>query len=228
MNSKDIIRENNEKRKLLNEENLAYYQDMLVYIRLNGGKSEQATEEVLLELLEHLIQAQEEGKSAVEIFGDDPKDYSKAIIKEIPNESNTVRIPFIAYIVVQFLAIISLVNGIVGSGMYYFFELGSSTTVVSLGSGFLIVCINLFLLYLFITFVLKWIKRSTDKKPNKWLEFLQLWLISVVMIGTFIAVSYFMPGFGSEIRFPTIAFAGIGIALYLISYMMNKKLRLTK
>lgn len=227
MNSKDIIKVNNEKRKLLTEENLAYYEDMLVYIRASAKKSEQAIEEVLLELLEHLIQAQKEGKSATEIFDDDPKDYADDITREVPNESNAVRIPFIAYIAIQFLAIISLVNGVVGYGLYYFFELGSNTRVFSLGSGFLIVCIDLFLLYLFIILLLNWLKYSTNKKTNIWLQLFQVWLFMTLFTGAFIAVLYFMPDFGTEISIPTIAFAGIGIVLYLISYLLNKKYRLT-
>lgn len=228
MDSKDIIKVNNEKRKLLNKENLAYYEDILVYIRTSAKKSEQAIEEVLLELLEHLIQAQEKGKIAAEVFGDNPKDYADDIIQEIPNESIAVKIPFIAYIVIQFLAVVSLVNGFVGSGLYYFFELGSNYTTFSLGSGLVIVGIDLFLLYIFITIILKWLKRSTEKKPKKWLEFFQIWVISTLMIVSFILVFYFMPSFGTEIKIPTIIFTGIGIVLYLISYLLNKKFRLTK
>ena len=47
MNSKDIIKLNNNLREKLSEENKEVYEDMLVYIRLNANKSEQQTEEVL-------------------------------------------------------------------------------------------------------------------------------------------------------------------------------------
>ena len=48
MKVKDIIKVNNQKRDELNEENLAHYEDMLLYIRLSSAKSEHDTEEILL------------------------------------------------------------------------------------------------------------------------------------------------------------------------------------
>lgn len=72
MNSQELIKLNNKKREKLNEENLKYYEDMLVYLRLSFLKSEQETEELLNELLDHLLEAQEEGKDFTEVFGDDP------------------------------------------------------------------------------------------------------------------------------------------------------------
>ncbi|WP_347862474.1 hypothetical protein U0355_04750 [Salimicrobium sp. PL1-032A] len=58
MQKKEMIKSNNEKRKELTEENREYYEDMLLYIRLSYSKSEQDMEEVLAELLDHLLEAQ--------------------------------------------------------------------------------------------------------------------------------------------------------------------------
>ncbi|WP_339288736.1 DUF1129 family protein [Ureibacillus sp. FSL K6-0786] len=71
---KELIRQNNEKRKQLTPENQQYYENLLVYIRANLSRNERATEEVLLEMLEHLLEAQKEGKTASEVFGKNPKD----------------------------------------------------------------------------------------------------------------------------------------------------------
>ncbi|OEF97171.1 DUF1129 family protein [Desulfuribacillus alkaliarsenatis] len=56
--------------------NLKYYEDMLIYIRFSYNKSDQEVEEVLSELLDHLLDAQAEGKTAYEVFGDEPKKYA--------------------------------------------------------------------------------------------------------------------------------------------------------
>ncbi|WP_245835660.1 DUF1129 family protein [Virgibacillus ndiopensis] len=230
MNAKEIITLNNEKREQLNEKNLAYYEDMLIYIRLQYNKSEQQTEEVLLEILEHLLQAQEEGRTAEDIFGNDPKTYCRELIGEIPKENNSHQLLFITYIGLQFLAIISLVHGFIGFGLHYFFDLGTKTLQFSLGSGTVNVIIFLLLLWLFITLVLKWIKRSAfqEKKTKKWVEFLQLWSISTGTIGLFVSVPFFMPSFGTVITIPTLLIACVGIILYVISFVMNKKMRITK
>lgn len=76
MNAEELIQINNEKRKELTKENKEYYEDMLVYVRLSYDKSEQETEEILTELLDHLVEAQEEGTTAKDVFGQEPKKYA--------------------------------------------------------------------------------------------------------------------------------------------------------
>jgi DNA-binding ferritin-like protein (Dps family) len=78
MDSNDLIEINTEKRKQLNKQNEAYYDNMLVYIRTHLTISEQQTEELLLEILDHLLEAQDHGKSAAQVFGDDPQVYGRA------------------------------------------------------------------------------------------------------------------------------------------------------
>lgn len=167
MIAKEIIELNNEKRKELIEENLAYYEDMLLYIRLSSARSEQYTEEVLLELLEHIIQAQEEGRSAVDVFGNNPKDYCQDLIGEIPKETRKRQVRFSTYIILQFLAIIAFVNGVIGFVTYYFFDLGSDLTTFSIGSGIAIVIIDLLILYLFIAIIFRWLRNSAFPKKKQ-------------------------------------------------------------
>ncbi|GGA84406.1 DUF1129 family protein [Ornithinibacillus halotolerans] len=229
MNSKDIVKLNNELREKLTATNKEIYEDMLVYIRLNN-KSEQHTEEVLYEILEHLIQAQEEGKTAQEVFGNNLKAYCDDLIKEIPNEKKSLAFLFGSYIIIYFLAILSTFKGIGEYAIYYFFDKGSNVFSFSLGSGIIVIITDLIILTVFILLVLKWIKSTTFKikKPKKWVEFLQIWLISTIFIGLSVLVPIIMPSFGAEISIPVISFAVLGVILFLIAYILNKKFRLTK
>lgn len=61
MNAQDMIKLNNKQRELLTPENEVAYSDMLVYLRLSNVP-EQQVEELLLEILDHLIEAQRENK----------------------------------------------------------------------------------------------------------------------------------------------------------------------
>ena len=70
-------------------ENEKYYSDMLIYIRLQLSLSEQQSEEVLMEMLDHLLDGQHEGKSAQDIFGADPKGYADEIIREFTEGTET-------------------------------------------------------------------------------------------------------------------------------------------
>jgi len=230
LNSKDFIKLNNDMREKLSEENKEIYEDMLVYIRLSGNKSEQQTEEVLFELLEHLLEAQKEGKSARDVFGNDFKKYCDELIAEIPGEERSFALVFGGYIVLYFLGILSTFYGLGNFLIHQFFDVGSSDYTFSIGSGITVVILDLLILSGFIIFVLRWLKNSTFKvkKPNKWVEFLRLWLISMIFIGATVGIPIIMPSFGSEITIPVLSFAIVGIIFFIISFILNKKFRITK
>src|SRR5699024_2584206 len=135
MEPKEIIALNNEKQKQLNEANAQDYEDMLVYIRISSTKSEQQTEEILLELLEHILHAQNEGKTARAIFSNDLKAYSQELIEEIPEEtmSNQIKLSFKFNLI--FLALIRFFKGLTYLIIYNLFDLGNITSTYYLGSG---------------------------------------------------------------------------------------------
>jgi DNA-binding ferritin-like protein (Dps family) len=83
MNSKELIALNNEKRELLNEENKEIYEEMLTYVRMMNI-AEHHIEEVLMDLLDHLLDAQAHGKTAYNVFGKDPKAYCDELISALP------------------------------------------------------------------------------------------------------------------------------------------------
>ena len=88
--TKDLVRENNQKQKLLTKENEKLYSDFLLYIRTNFNVSEQEGEEILMDILDHLLAAQEEGRTAEDLFGDDPKAYADELIELLPSPKKGV------------------------------------------------------------------------------------------------------------------------------------------
>ncbi|UUZ91892.1 hypothetical protein LJK87_41425 [Paenibacillus sp. P25] len=78
MKLKEMIHENNRLREELSAENREYYEEMLVYIRSSDIHQRKA-EEPLLEMLQHLLEAQREGRSAVHVFGDQPARYCQEL-----------------------------------------------------------------------------------------------------------------------------------------------------
>ncbi|WP_068676161.1 DUF1129 family protein [Oceanobacillus sp. Castelsardo] len=229
MNAKDIIKLNNEKREQLSESNKTYYEDMLMYIRLNTNKSEQQTEEVLLELLEHLLEADNNGQTAKDVFGEDLKAYCNELISEIPGEKTSKNVSFIAFLILDLIAIVSIFQGVVGYGLYLF-GLGSKYFSFPIGSGLVIVIIDLIILAIWIIVILKWLKNSSfkEKKPKKWVEFLQIWLICMAFIGLSVGVFIVMPDFGNTVNIHLLAVAIIGVVLYIVKIIINNKYRITK
>lgn len=229
MNAKDLVKENNKKRELLNEENLKDYEEMLAYIRIQN-KSEQQSEEILMELLDHLLEAQEQGKNARDIFGEDLKAYCKELIHELPREKNSDKVIFLVYLGLNLLGLVGIVISIISLAGHYFFNLGSKVFNFYLGTGIVVLIIDLLLLALFIYIILKWINGSLFKKSptRKWVEFLQLWIISMLFIGSTMLVLIFMPEFGNLVSVPFFIVLIVSFVLYLSSVIINKKLRLTK
>lgn len=223
MKAKELIQLNNEKREQLNEENLKDYEDMLTYIRLASAKSEQQTEEILLELLDHALIAQEEGKTMRDVFGDDLKAYSQEVIEEIPKETRKKQFKFAIRLILLLLAIWTLFSGVINSGLYYIFGFGENTSSFHLGSSILIIGINILISFGMVYFVLEWLKTSTfrEKKKSTWVEFFQVWIIMTLVTGVFFCVIYFMPTFGIEFSLPIIIFIPLGLILYGISHLLK-------
>lgn len=230
MHAKDLIKLNNEKRELLNIENRQDYEDMLEYIRMHHNKSEQQTEELLIELLDHLLDAQDQGKSAKDIFGDDLKAYCQELIIELPVERISINLMFISYLVLNLLGLIGMFVGIVDFILYQFVGIGEQTFNFSLGSGIVIIIIDFLILALFVYVVFLWINGSLfkNKKAKKWLEFIQIWFICTLFIVLSVGVLHFMPAFGMPVSIPHLAIIAVGAILYLSSMLLNKKYRITK
>ena len=71
MRINDVIGENNELQKQLNMMNTAYYEQVVIYGRMQGAlKSDQLVEAMLLDILRDILDAQRDGHDAQAIFGD--------------------------------------------------------------------------------------------------------------------------------------------------------------
>lgn len=104
MTEKEMVKLNNEKRKLLTPENEAAYGDMLIYLRFTSVPQKQM-EELLLEILDHLLEAQEDGKNAHDIFGEDLKAYCDELINSSEHQNSFQQATVIGFAVSLLLAI---------------------------------------------------------------------------------------------------------------------------
>ncbi|KFM98595.1 DUF1048 domain-containing protein [Bacillus clarus] len=104
MQAKDMVELNNKKRKLLTPENEAAYGDMLIYLRFTSVPQKQM-EELLLEILDHLLEAQEDGKNVRDIFGEDLKAYCDELINSSEHQNPFQKSAVIGFAVSLLLAI---------------------------------------------------------------------------------------------------------------------------
>ncbi|KMJ56895.1 hypothetical protein AB685_19435 [Bacillus sp. LL01] len=130
--TKKLIEENNEKRKFLNDDNLELYEDFLVYIRTDLRVAEHEGEELLMELLDHMLEAQHEGRPGKDLFGEDPKAYADELIEGLPSEKKRETIPFIATILFNLIGWGAINVGIVYLVLSQFVEVKDSISLSSL------------------------------------------------------------------------------------------------
>lgn len=83
MNTDEMIQMNHRLREKLTPENREYYEKMLLYLRSSSVPQRQS-EELLLEWLGHLLEAEKQGKTAREVFGPDPEGYCEELVTAMP------------------------------------------------------------------------------------------------------------------------------------------------
>jgi uncharacterized membrane-anchored protein len=221
MDAKKLIEENNRKRELLTPENEAYYSDMMIYIRLQWRLSEQQSEEVLMEMLDHLLEGQEEGKTAKDIFGEDPKAFADEIIEQLPKEKKRDDIPFVAGIVGNIIGWVLIIRGVLLLVLSPFIEVKTEVNlfavlVVSLG----IACF----VSLMIWFILKLINNSLFKENrNTKKDMAKAGLVGAAGMAAVILTAKFTPQIGPSFDFPWWASLIAGGILQLILYATKKK-----
>lgn len=94
MEKNELIEVNADLQESLTEENSKYYEKLIVYIRIMAFfRDEKKSEELLLEILRDILDGQEQGLSAEEYFGKNPKKIANEIIKQLPiNLFDTIKI----------------------------------------------------------------------------------------------------------------------------------------
>ncbi|QGH32962.1 DUF1129 family protein [Gracilibacillus salitolerans] len=219
-----LIAENNEKRKLLNKENKKIYEDMLMYVRLSYNKSEAETEEVLMELLDHLLILQHEGREASELFGTDPKKYADEIVGELP-QTITKKVLMLFFMgVFYFLGVAAFINGLVSTILYFGFGQLESIKTYYIGSLSINTLLSLGIAFLVVYSVIRYFRWSCFKNISKIFELLFTGVIfGALPFGIFLALFYFMPPFGPSITIEVYWLIIIGICFYVLGSVFKRK-----
>ncbi|WP_143416220.1 DUF1129 family protein [Geobacillus sp. E263] len=230
MNAKDLVKLNNEKRKQLNEHNRNYYEDMLVYIRSHLLLSEQQSEELLMELLDHLLEAQKHGKSAEDVFGKDPKAYCDELIRQLPKEKKRNIYAFIGYLAIRLFALIALATGAVELAAELFTDVDDT---VYLGKVFVLFVIDFAVILLVVALVMhsvrKFVFRDVSSTfSSKVKEFLVVLIAFCLVIGIFVLAERIVPEFGYRIEAGGMVRILVGLLVLAMTWSLNKKFRITK
>ena len=212
---KKIIAENNDKRELLSTGNKAYYEDFLTYTRSTFLKDERSREEVLLEMLDHLLLAQKDGKSAEAVFGKNPKELADDIIENLPTEPFKYVFTFGLELIATLLACYTIVVGIMDM-------ITSQEKTIYLGNALIVVGTSLATLAVLIYVIFYYLKKeSFEKKKSK---SLYVYSTLILLVGSFspILLMKTLSPIGQEIELGRYGMFSIGCLLTLVTFLMKK------
>lgn len=178
--TQQLIANNNVLRKDLNPENAKYYDDLLVYVRTAGILyDDYEVESRLFEILQDILDAQKDGSTAKEYFGQHPNEVADQLISNFPKITPQKQLKFYG-IIFGISAIWTLI-----------LQMNSQSRQLNLAPFLLN---GIFLLFL-IWGILWFIHQSVYPKliQNKKLGLLSTWIVSIFSILIFIGIQFFKP-----------------------------------
>ncbi|WP_052254706.1 DUF1129 family protein [Salinicoccus sp. YB14-2] len=220
--TKALIQENNDKRELLTGDNKKMYEDFLVYLRTDLRIDEYQGEEILMEILNHLLEAQADGVDADEIFGNNPKGFADELIAELPSEKKRGRTDFIAGQFLNIVAFLLIIQGMLSFVLPYFTEIDQS---VGLGNTVLLGIMITIIVLTAIRVVFKLIRQSLFKENHKKAEriaMLKAAVYGMFGFGIIMAAAVFVPEFGPVINVEWWAYIIGGLVVYVIGKLVKK------
>ena len=224
MNVKELIEQNNQKRKNLNEENKKTYTDLMLYIRTKLTLSEKQSEEVLIEMLDHLLDAQEEGKTANQVFGEDPQVFADELIEQLPEEEKRDMVKFVGQLAFSLVGWFLVARGIV---MLLFSSFVDVSTTVYMIPTLIIFVLLAGIVFLGVKVIFGLIHHSLFKeKSNDKMNMVKVGLFGGGSFAVILAANYYIRGFGPTFEFPWTASIGAGTVFLLISWLMKFKTKI--
>ncbi len=222
VNAQKLIDEMNEKSKQLTKENLRFFEDMMVYVRLASNKSELETEEILTEILDHLILAQEDGRTAGQVFGSNPKQFADDIIGELPKLVKKKTTLMFTMVILYFLSTYFIFTSIFNLVGFYFLKFGSPTKEFYLGSMVVELLLSIPIAFLCLYGVIAYFRWQCFRKISKTIEYLSYGLYGILSTGLFFIIIYFMPDFGTLVKIPEYYVLILGVFLFLAADRTKK------
>lgn len=215
-----LIEENNGKRQLLNEENLGLYEEFLLYIRSDLRIDEQAGEEVLMDLLDHLLEAQEEGKTGRDLFGDRPQAYADELIDALPKEKKRNVAVFVLSQVLGLAGWFSIAFGATYAVLSLFREVD---TAIPLGNILMIVGTIAVVSLAAASLIFKMIRSALFRpKKKQSVEYVKAGLYGAGSFAVILLLVWLLPEFGPVIRLQWWVYVLIGLALLAVTKLIDR------
>lgn len=216
----ELIEENNHKRELLNVENEKVYEDLLLYLRTDLRIDEHAGEEILMDLLDHLVEAQEDGKSAKELFGESPQKYADELIENLPSQKRRNVFLFSASQVLGLTGWFAASFGMISLIVSFFRPVDNS---IALGSLLLMLLSVMLVAFVGVSVIFKIIRSSVfQAEKKKWQAYVKAGLYGAAAFACVVLMAWLFQDFGPVIKLEWWLFLLIGLVFLAFSKLMYK------
>ncbi|MFP7333588.1 DUF1129 family protein [Shouchella clausii] len=211
---KALIEENNRLRQQLTPDNLKLYEDMMLYIRTDLRLAEYESEQILMEMLHHIVDSQKDGKTAKDVFGGNPKDYAEELIAELPREKKRNVAQFIIAQVVVLIGIVCLVEGL---GKLVLPLFGLKGPVVITGNLMVTLLMGIIGTGVAVYWIFKQIRKDLfTEGTNSKKQYIKTGLIGAVAFMAMVGIVYLLPDWGIPLTFAWWTYVLIGMTLLII------------
>ncbi|AST95731.1 DUF1129 family protein [Shouchella clausii] len=211
---KALIEENNRLRQRLTPDNLKLYEDMMLYIRTDLRLAEYESEQILMEMLHHIVDSQKDGKTAKDVFGGNPKDYAEELIAELPREKKRNVAQFIIAQVVVLIGIVCLVEGL---GKLVLPLFGLKGPVVITGNLMVTLLMGIIGTGVAVYWIFKQIRKDLfTEGTNSKKQYIKTGLIGAVAFMAMVGIVYLLPDWGIPLTFAWWTYVLIGMFLLII------------
>ncbi|PAD93333.1 DUF1129 family protein [Shouchella clausii] len=211
---KALIEENNRLRQQLTPDNLKLYEDMMLYIRTDLRLAEYESEQILMEMLHHIVDSQKDGKTAKDVFGGNPKDYAEELIAELPREKKRNVAQFIIAQVVVLIGIVCLVEGL---GKLVLPLFGLKGPVVITGNLMVTLLMGIIGTGVAVYWIFKQIRKDLfTEGTNSKKQYIKTGLIGAVAFMAMVGIVYLLPDWGIPLTFAWWTYVLIGMFLLII------------
>ncbi|MCI1859844.1 MAG: DUF1129 domain-containing protein [Sporolactobacillus sp.] len=180
LSAAEMIARNNQWREQLTTENREYYEKLLLYLRTTGlFYDDREIEGLLLEILQDILDAQNDGQRAADFFGKNPQQAADALIGRLGKASWKERLKWMGLLF----------------GISSFFSVLGALINPQQGINLLVLVLNGVLSFLGIELIVLSLHRSIYTKiiRGKWLTFLSIWLFVMTVFGLFILIAWLTP-----------------------------------
>lgn len=199
--TKELINKNNELRENLIPENKEYYENLFLYIRTSGlFYDEYEVETLLIQILQDIISAQENGESAMDFFGKSPQEAADELVSNLGHESKIeiLKLAGIIFGISAFFPILSMLST----------DKGINPIVLVLDGILSFIIVEVVFIVLHKGIYTKIIK-------SKVLSFIPLWIFFSLIIGLFVLIDIFTPNIWNLHIASSIKILIIGAILFL-------------